>query len=86
MFIKYIFLLPLCTELPLLDSLFFLFFVTWLGGARCVVVAGVRRGSGGLHGGGRRQRGGLVHADLGFELRNAPAAVDVLKLLDLHKV
>lgn len=56
---------------------------TWLGGARCVVAAGIRGGCGGLDGRRGRPGGGFVHADLRFELRKAPSSVNVLKLLNL---
>lgn len=56
---------------------------TWLGGARCVVIAGVWGGRGSLH----RRRGGpggrFVNVDLRLELWKTPPPVDVLELLDL---
>lgn len=56
---------------------------TWLGGARCVVVASVGSGSGGLDGRRRGPGGGFVNADFRLELWEAPPSVDVLKLLNL---
>lgn len=56
--------------------------VTWLGGARRGVEAGVGSGGGGLQS-RRRGSGGFVDADLRFKLWNAPPPVDVLELLDL---
>lgn len=56
---------------------------TWLGGARCVVIAGIRGGCGGLDGRRRGPGGGFVYADLRLQLRETPAAVDVLKFLNL---
>lgn len=56
---------------------------TWLGGARCVVVASIGSGGGGLEGRRRGPGGGSVNADFRLELREAPPAVDVLKLLNL---
>lgn len=56
---------------------------TWLGGARRVVVASIGSGGGGLEGGRRGPGGGFVNADFRLELREAPPAVDVLKLLNL---
>lgn len=57
--------------------------ITWLGGARRVVIAGVGSGRGGLHRGRGRPGGGFVNADLRLELWKTPPPVDVLKLLDL---
>ena len=56
---------------------------TWLGGARCVVIAGVRGGRRRLDGRRGGPGGGFVHADLRLELWKAPPPVDVLKLLNL---
>lgn len=56
---------------------------TWLGGARCVVVASIRSGGGGLEGRRRGPGGGFVNADFRLELWKAPTSVDVLKLLNL---
>lgn len=56
---------------------------TWLGGARCVVVACIGSGGGGLDGRRGGPGGGFVNADFGLELWEAPPSVDVLKLLNL---
>lgn len=69
-------------ERPLLD-LASVCLVTWLGSARCVVVAGFRGGRGGLYCRRGGPGGGFVHADLRLELWKTPPPVDVLKLLDL---
>lgn len=58
--------------------------VTWLGGARCGVIAGIRGGRGGFHGRRGGPGGGFVYADLRLELWKTPPPVDVLKLLDLN--
>lgn len=57
--------------------------VTWLGGARCVIIAGIGRGCGGLRGRRGGSGGGFVYADLRLELWKTPPPVDVLELLDL---
>ena len=57
---------------------------TWFGGAGGVVAAGFGGGGGGLYGGGRGPGRLGVHDHLGLQLWKAPAAVDVLKLLDLR--
>lgn len=57
---------------------------TWLGGARCVVVAGIRGGRGGLDSRRGGPGGGFVYAEFRLELWKAPPPVDVLKLLNLY--
>ena len=70
-------------ERPLLD-LAHACLVTWHGGARCVAIAAVWSGRGGLGCGRGGPGGGLVHVDLRLELWETPPSVDVLKLLDLN--
>lgn len=60
-----------------------MYWPTWFGGARRVVATGIGSGRGRLNLRGRRSGGGLVQADFGFELWEAPPSVDVLKLLNL---
>lgn len=60
---------------------------TGFGGAGGVVAAGFGCGSGCLDGGGRGAGRLLgVHAHLRLQFRQAPLAVDVLELLDLHDI
>lgn len=58
--------------------------VTWLGGARCVVVAGIGGGRGGFHCRRGGPGGGFVDGDLRLEFWKTPPPIDVLKLLDLN--